>query len=624
MDVKALLCILICQNAVYGLYFDPFKSLLLSLEESAGNGTHEKELEPQPEPPHTPFQTEINKTVSEKIVSEKTINKDIPITDASQTESKAVALLKEKLDKFVSVPLNPDYKFLSDTEKSVLNSLIKAATLMDPIFDHQVWTGNHKRMKELEKQNTPLSKLQLKYMEIMRGPWDRCNNDKPFAIDRQKPAAGGFYPEDMTEKQFQFYVGSNPNKREDLESPVTLVKRQEEAAVYPVPLYAVPYSQAYEEWLEPASEYLREAANITDNESLKKFLNSRADAFLSNDYSESDKDWTGLDSRVQIAVGPYGVQEDNLKGLKASFEAIVYLSEQTFKPKFRTLLPETETEYAELLPELEANLPVPEEVKNKFPSKSSIHVANLVFASGSAKKYPQHLTFDYPSNETFRAEQGSRKIVLSNVIFAFYNNIINKISQKIMKSKQLSFLDEDAFFMNVLYRELSHSLGPKFIGNDETRGVIKQVLGVSHEPLEEAKAGAMGVFNLARKVEKESFSPDFKNKVLFTYIVSLLQHVRDHSEDHKGKGAAIQLNRYLEEGSIVLLGETNPDAGRFQVNFRKLDISINKLVGDLVVLQHKGDKDAANKMLVKYGTMNSELVQEKLSDIPVDIWPTEH
>ena len=74
----------------------------------------------------------------------------------------------------------------------------------------------------------------------------------------------------------------------------------------------------------------------------------------------------------------------------------------------------------------------------------------------------------------------------------------------------------------------------------------------------------------------------------------------------------------------MLLGETNPDAGRFQVNFRKLDISINKLVGDLVVLQHKGDKDAANKMLVKYGTMNSELVQEKLSDIPVDIWPTEH
>jgi hypothetical protein len=428
----------------------------------------------------------------------------------------------------------------------------------------------------------------------------------------------------MTDNQFQFYVASNPDKKEILESPVTLVKRNDVAAVYPVPLYGVPYSEAYEEWLKPASMHLREAANETDNANLKKFLSSRADAFSSNDYYESDQDWLNIDSRVQTAIGPYRVVEDKLKVLKASFEAIVYILEQTFKPKFRTLLPESDTEYAELLPQLGADLPVPEEVKNKSPPKISIHVAELVFASGNARKNSQLFSFNFPTNKTVVAEKGNRRIVLSNVIYAFYNNILTKISQRIMKSKQLKFLDEDAFFMIVLYHELSHSLGPVFVGNDEARGTLKKVLGASHAPLEEAKAGALGAYNLMRKIEGEpSFAADFKNKVLFTYITSLLQLVRDGTQRPEGKGAAIQLNRYLEDGSIVLLENPNPDAGRYQVNFRKLEISLNKLVGDLIILQHKGDKDAASKMVEKYGNMDSNLsgVRETLEDIPVDIRP---
>jgi len=623
-------------SLVCGLQFDPFQSFLLGLKESDVNDTFNKD---QNETKTLEDSNSISKIVAEviteipvteattapaaRIVTTGTTTTTTTVTISSSTQSRATSLLQEKLDKFVSVSLAPDAKFLTENEKLVMINLIKAASFMDPIFDRQVWIDNPKRMRELADQDTSLSKLQLQYMDLMRGPWDRYNDNKPFAIDREKPEGAGFYPEDMTEKQFKFYVASNPDKRETLESPVTLVKRNEVAAVYPVPLYGVPYSQEYEEWLKPASEHLREAANETDNEGLKRFLNSRAAAFNNNDYHVSDNDWLGIDSRVQIAIGPYGIEEDQLKGLKASFEAIVYLSEQTFKAKFRTLLPETETEYAELLPELEANLPVPEEVKNKLPSKTSIHVAELVFASGNAKKYPQQFTFDYPTNETFRAEKGNRKIVLSNVIYAFYKNIMTKIAQRIMKSKQLQFLDEDAFFMNVLYRELSHSLGPTFVGNDEAKGTIKQVLGPSHEPLEEAKAGVMGVYNLIKKVERDSFSADFKNKVLFTYISSLLQQIRDGSENHEGKGAAIQLNRYLEDGSIVLLKEPNPDAGRYQVNFRKLEISINKLVGDLVILQHKGDKDAAIKMLEKYGNMDNNLVEvrEKLEDIPVDIRP---
>ena len=49
--------------------------------------------------------------------------------------------------------------------------------------------------------------------------------------------------------------------------------------------------------------------------------------------------------RVQIAIGPYEVKEDSFAGLKAAFEAFVYVSDQKFEftsNRLRTLLPESQ------------------------------------------------------------------------------------------------------------------------------------------------------------------------------------------------------------------------------------------------------------------------------------------
>merc|ERR1712123_330385 len=370
LEILSIFCVALSPSLVCGLVFDPFRSFLLGLKESIGNSTHE-----QDGAANQTWIDSFHKIISDTSISDTTTTTTTTtsapttkdevsavgakvVTIPSITQSGAVSQLKEKLDNFVSVAMEPDYKFLTETEKRVMVDLIKAAALMDPIYERQVWTENPRRMEELAVAGTSLSKLQLEYMYIMGGPWDRYNEDKPFAIDREKPAGGGFYPEDMTEKQFQFYVASNPDKRESLESPLTVIQQE----------------------TQPAVLHLREAANQTESQSFKKFLNSRSLAFETNDYSESDKDWLAVDARVHTAIGPYRVVDDTLKGLKKSFEAIVYILEQSFKPQFRTLLPETETEYAELIPELEADLPVPEEVKNKEPSKTSIQVAELVFA----------------------------------------------------------------------------------------------------------------------------------------------------------------------------------------------------------------------------------------------------
>ena len=61
---------------------------------------------------------------------------------------------------------------------------------------------------------------------------------------------------------------------------------------------------------------LREAAGLTDNASLKNFLNLRADAFLSNDYYASDLAWMDLDAPIDITIGPYETYNDESSATK--------------------------------------------------------------------------------------------------------------------------------------------------------------------------------------------------------------------------------------------------------------------------------------------------------------------
>ena len=67
-----------------------------------------------------------------------------------------------------------------------------------------------------------------------------------------------------------------------------------------------------------AARLLREAAALTTQPTLKKFLETRADAFLTNDYYASDVAWMELDASIEPTIGPYEVYEDEWFNFKAA------------------------------------------------------------------------------------------------------------------------------------------------------------------------------------------------------------------------------------------------------------------------------------------------------------------
>ena len=67
---------------------------------------------------------------------------------------------------------------------------------------------------------------------------------------------------------------------------------------------------------------------LTTQPTLKRFLESRADAFLSNDYYASDVAWMELDATLEPTIGPYEVYEDEWFNYKAAFEAFITVRDE--------------------------------------------------------------------------------------------------------------------------------------------------------------------------------------------------------------------------------------------------------------------------------------------------------
>ncbi len=514
------------------------------------------------------------------------------------------AALRKKIEQFAPTEITADLSSLPASEKAALDKLIEASQLLDPIFDRQAWAGNPKLGEQLRADKSELGKLKYRLWKTMRGPWDRQDHHLPFATEKTRPAGAGFYPEDLRKEQLKAYIKANPAKA-DLGGLFTVVRRSG------ADLIAVPYSKAYKEWLEPAAAKMREAAALTKNRSLKTFLLSRAAAFFSDDYYQSDKDWMDLAGRVEVTIGPYETYEDKLMGAKAAFESFVTVSDPEASRKL--------SKYKNLLVDMEKNLPIADAMKTTRGKESPIRVVDLVFASGDARKSVQTIAFNLPNDERVRKEKGAKKVLLRNVIQRKFDVILRPIAARIMDASQQEFLSADGFFNEVLFHELSHSLGPAHTKIDGKKVEVRVALEELYPKIEECKADVMGAYNILYMIKRKELPASFRKELLISYFAGLFRSVRFGVAESHGKGAAVQINRFLEEGAASFDKAT----GRFKVDFTKLEQSIEKLTHDLCVMQHNGDKLAAKTLLDTYGVMSPPMKQalESVTSVPVDLRP---
>ena len=508
------------------------------------------------------------------------------------------------LSKLARIEMTTDTSYLTAEERDVVNLLIKASGLMSEIYKRQTTPDYNKLRAEVVAKNDPEL---LERFDAFFGPWDPINDGEAFFGGKPKPPGAGFYPTDLTKEEFDKYLAAHPDEAAKLTDPYTVVKRQGDKLV------AVPYSVEYKQWLEPAAKLIEQAAARTSNPSLKKFLSLRAQAFRTDDYFQSELAWMDLkDTPIEIAIGPYEVYTDRLYGRKTAFESFLTLKD----PKESAAL----DRYKGELRGMEANLPVEDKYKNfQRGFESPIAVADQIHGGGDNVPGVQTVAFNLPNDERVREAKGAKKVILRNVLGAKYERILAPMASLTLVSDQAGDVTKNYMFMETLFHELSHSLGPgSIVVNGRATTVDKELKEIS-SGFEEAKADVMGAWNILYMMDKGLLPTAEKKQIRATYVAGLFRAMRFGVGEAHGKGAAMQYRFIREKGGIVW----DAQARRFRIDEAKIDAAIRDLVGAIVRLQGNGDYAGTKVFLDKYALLDPEAQQviDTMKDIPVDIRP---
>jgi hypothetical protein len=544
--------------------------------------------------------------------------------------------LKAQIEKYAQVKLDYPQDILSAPERKALVKFVEAGYIMDEIFLRQVWAGNVDMRDNLkaavqQAQADPQSPAAAQrelladlhhFFRINFGPWDRLEEDSPFIGTMAKPAGAAYYPEDLAADEFEAFIEANPDQEEAFRGFFTVIRRQAESG-----LTAVPYGTEHKDHLERAAALLHEAADIltdpnnigqysrgVDYTTLAVFLRSRADAFLSNDYFQSDMDWMDVqDNIIDVTIGPYETYEDNLNGYKAAFEAFIAVRDPADSEKLKTI-----KNYLQLL---ENSLPIPDEHKNpNRGSESPISVVDLVFAGGDTKAGVQTIAFNLPNDERVREAKGSKKVMLKNISRAKFDKILVPIAQEVLDPEQLEYVNFDAYFNNVLMHEMAHGLGPGTIQRaDGSVTTVSRELKELYSALEEAKADITGLYCRKILMRKRFFQEGSDIRGYVSFLPGFFRAIRFGATSAHGKANMMEFNFMYEQGAI----ELDPKSDRFHVNLDKMPAAVEAMTRALLMIQALGDYDAAAEFIAKYGepSPDVERMLERLSDIPVDIEP---
>jgi hypothetical protein len=522
-----------------------------------------------------------------------------------------LAALDKMISRFAPTELRADVSNLSPGDRAALPKLIEASRILNDIFMKQMWSGNDELYENLKRNTTPLGKARLHYFWINKGPWSEIDDHAAFLPDvpPKKLPGANFYPQDMTREEFESWVKTlSKAEREQAEGFFTVIRRGANGH-----LKTVPYSIEYKNDLAKAARLMEEAAGLTGNATLKKFLLSRSAAFLSNDYYESDLAWMDLDAPIDITIGPYETYNDEVFGYKAGYEAYVNLRDdvETGKLKF----------FGGHLQEIENNLPINPEYRNpKLGSQAPIRVVNQVLSAGDGDHGVQTAAYNLPNDERVVAQKGSKRVMLKNVQEAKFHSTLEPISKRVLTPASQSDLSFDSFFTHILAHELSHGIGPHQITVNGRATNPRQEMKELYSAIEEAKADVTGLFMLQYLYDHKLIEggEGAERKLYTTYLASTFRTLRFGLNDAHGKGMAMQVNYLTDKGGFIAR-----DDGRYEVRFDKIKSAVRDLDHDLLTLEATGDYAGAKRMLDELGVIRPPMKKalSSLNDIPVDIEP---
>lgn len=503
---------------------------------------------------------------------------------------------QELADQYAEYTLTTDMSKLTENEKKMIPLLIQAADCMESIFWQQAYGDKEQLFQGLT--DTAL----MKYLSINYGPWDRLNDNKPFMEGAgSKPLGANFYPQDMTKEEFE---ALQDERKTDWYS---ILRRDENKA-----LKVIPYHEAYPEQVKRASALLKQAAELAEDKGLKNYLTLRSEALLNDDYLASDLAWMDMqDNTLDIVVGPIETYEDALFGYKASNSGQVLVKDKDWSKRLSL--------YAQYLPKLQENLPVPAAYKKeKANANPDMNAYDVIYYAGDCNAGSKNIAINLPNDPRVHAAKGSRKLQLKNSMQAKFDKMVTPIAKLVILPEQQKHIRFDAFFENTMFHEVAHGLGVKYTleGNQDVRGALKD----NYTSIEEGKADILGLYCITKLAEWGIIENKDLMDNYVTFIAGIFRSSRFGAASAHGKANMMQFNHLMESGAIT----RDEASGYYTVDFEKMKKDIEVIAGEYITIEGDGNYDKATSLIQEKGIV-TPILQKDLdriagAGIPKDIF----
>ena len=516
----------------------------------------------------------------------------ISCADKQESKTNYADLTKQ----YAKVQLTSDISHLSDNEKQMLNYLYEVGNIMDDIF----WTQQFGGDKETFLNSIKDKDARL-FAEINYGPWNHFDGLASFLPEYgEMPQGAGFYPADMTKEEFEAW--DDPDKT----SLYTLIKRDENGK-----LQSVWYHEAYAEQIQKAADLLLKAADLAGDKEFADYLRLRSKALLTDEYFESDMAWMDVrNNNVDFVVGPIENYVDALYGYKAAHEAFILIKDHAWSKQL--------AHYAELLPELQTQLPVSPEYKAEKPgADADLAVYDAVFYGGDCNMAGKTIAINLPNDEQVQLQKGTRKLQLKNAMKAKFDNILVPISDVLMTPESRKNIKFEAFFANVMFHEVAHGMGIK--NTLDGKGTVRHALKEQYSAIEEAKADILGLYLVTKLAEMGEYTNSTLEENYTTFMAGIFRSVRFGAASAHGKANMLTFNFLEKEGAF-----TRNEEGLYAINFEAMKDAVAKLGGEILKAQGDGNYEFVKEWIATDGvikpTLQADLDKVNGMGIPTDIY----
>lgn len=506
-----------------------------------------------------------------------------------------------RLAQYHTVRLTADLSGLTENERKMIPLLIDAAREMDAIFWMQTYGDRDALLRSITDPQA------RRFAEINYGPYDRLDNDHPFVPGTAAKYAGSnLYPAGMTKEELDAEIARGGPRADSLKSLYTLVRRDSANR-----LYAVPYHVAFREPLARAAAKLREAAALAEDPGLKRYLELRAQALVTDDFQPSDLAWMDMKTnRLDIVIGPIETYEDALFGYKAANEAYVLIKDQEWSRRL--------ARYVQLLPGLQRGLPVEDQFKRESPgSNSDLNAYDAVYYAGEANSGAKTIAINLPNDEQVQLQKGTRRLQLKNAMRAKFDAIMTPIARELIAPDQVQHVTFDAFFENTMFHEVAHGLGIK--NTVDGRGTVREALKERASGLEEEKADVLGLYMVTTLNRQGELSGEDVRNNYVTFLAGIFRSVRFGASSAHGQANMATFNFFEEQGAFT----RDSASGKYRVDFERMQMAVDKLAGNILRLQGNGDYAGVGTFMTSYGVIKPALQGDlgRLSrlGIPVDV-----